>query len=95
MAEERSLEAILRSIREIHARRAEIDILDKSRATRATAVYFVCSNCALLYTTIQVRRPKVKSGRMDCLNCGELVHQWAGGFYDFTHWQPVRATGSE
>jgi len=90
MAEERSLKAILQSIREIYTRRAEIDIVDKSGATRPTPVYFVCSKCALLHTTIQIRQPKVKAGRIDCLECGELVHQWSGGFYDFTDWQPVR-----
>jgi hypothetical protein len=80
VTQERSMEAILRTLREAYAREEE---------QSTTIVYFLCVKCSLPYKTKQVRRSNGIPGTMDCLDCGELVHRWSG-IYDFIDWQPVR-----
>jgi len=89
MAEELSLESILRMIRETYARQEAIDIATTSGPTIAATVYFVCKECSLPYRTIQVRRSQAAPGKKDCEDCGALVHRWSG-LYNFIDWQPER-----
>ena len=65
------------------------DIADMSMSdvSSPTTVYFTCPRCLLPYRATQVRRVEPVSGRLACLKCGGLVHQWTG-YYDFIKWRP-------
>jgi hypothetical protein len=79
MNQERSMEAILRTLREAHAR---------EEAQSTTIVYFLCVNPCPTRQSRYVGLTEYREQK-DCLDCGELVHRWSG-IHDFIDCQPIR-----
>jgi len=56
-----------------------------SNGTRTT-IYFTCRECGMNYTAMREQHADQHSGRFDCNDCGEPVHDWTG-FYSFSYWK--------